>query len=212
MELDALCVISQFKTVQDLSPTQDLHRLEETSVLTENQHKYKQNTCGPHTKTRYLNPEPSSTHPLSSCLYLCCYYNNCVAGQSCPKGWIQLNNRCLIFVDKEFNFNLAEIFCNTFGGNLVSIHSRLENEVVRHLILAEAGSFQRSWIGFQDMDQEGVFEWTDGSTVDFTDWANNRPRTNSNLNCAEINFRGDSWNDMRCGAERPFVCARNVEY
>nr|XP_057934022.1 galactose-specific lectin nattectin-like [Doryrhamphus excisus] len=132
--------------------------------------------------------------------------------QCCPKGWIQLNDRCLHFVGAEFSFEIAETFCNILGGNLVSIHSRLENEMVRHLIMTETGSFEPSWIGFNDLDLEGEFVWTDGSTVDFTDWANNRPRTNANLNCVEINFRGETWNDRGCRAGRPSVCARPAKY
>ncbi|XP_054653069.1 galactose-specific lectin nattectin-like [Dunckerocampus dactyliophorus] len=133
-------------------------------------------------------------------------------GQSCPQNWTQLNERCFISLEENLRFADAESFCNGLGGNLASIHSELENEVVRQVILEQAGNFQRSWIGFNDAVQEGVFVWTDGSTVDFTDWANNRPRTNDNLNCAEINFRDEFWNDVGCRARRAFVCATDLGY
>ncbi|XP_061546852.1 galactose-specific lectin nattectin-like [Phycodurus eques] len=110
--------------------------------------------------------------------------------QYCPPRWTQLDNRCIIFQNEKLTFALAETVCNILGGNLVSIHNNLENEVVRHLILAGAGSFRRSWIGLHDRVEDGEFLWTDGSPFDFNDWANNRPRMNTNQDCTVINFQG----------------------
>nr|XP_061794468.1 galactose-specific lectin nattectin-like [Nerophis lumbriciformis] len=132
--------------------------------------------------------------------------------EDCPPGWTRLNNRCLLFQNERLNFALAETVCNVFGGNLVSIRTQLENEVVRHVILAGGGSFLRSWIGLHDRIEDGSFLWTDGSDFGFTDWANNRPRENTNQDCAEINFRGEFWNDINCRRRRPFVCAINLTH
>ncbi|XP_061693160.1 galactose-specific lectin nattectin-like isoform X1 [Syngnathoides biaculeatus] len=130
----------------------------------------------------------------------------------CPPEWTRLDNRCLIFQNEELNFALAETVCNILGGNLVSIHNSLENEVVRHLILAGAGSFQRSWIGLYDRIVDGEFLFTDGSPFDFDDWANGRPRVDTNQDCVEINFQGETWNDIRCAVRRSFVCAKDLKH
>ncbi|XP_051937142.1 galactose-specific lectin nattectin-like [Hippocampus zosterae] len=130
----------------------------------------------------------------------------------CPPGWTRLDNRCLIFQNEELNFALAETVCNMLGGNLVSIHSDLENQVVRQLILAGAGSFQLSWIGLHDRVEEGAFLWTDGSNFDFDDWGPGRPRTtDTNTDCTQINFQGEFWSDQRCGRQRSFVCAKDLK-
>ncbi|XP_061896727.1 galactose-specific lectin nattectin-like isoform X2 [Entelurus aequoreus] len=103
--------------------------------------------------------------------------------------------------------------CIILGGNLVSIHSTMENNLVRQLIFKSTGENGPTWIGFTDAVVEGSFIWTDGSIVDFTNWANNRPSSNGDRNCAIINFRGeDTWNDIRCIRRRPFVCARDVKH
>ncbi|XP_077438641.1 galactose-specific lectin nattectin-like [Vanacampus margaritifer] len=130
----------------------------------------------------------------------------------CPKGWTQLDNRCLIFQSEELNFRLSEIVCNILGGNLVSIHNQLENEVVRHLIFAALGSFERTWIGLYDRIEDGDYLWTDGTPADFFDWANGRPRMNTNQDCVEINFQTDFWNDRQCGGRLPFVCAMDLKH
>nr|XP_057934340.1 galactose-specific lectin nattectin-like [Doryrhamphus excisus] len=149
-------------------------------------------------------------------LLLCGITGSCsfvlYTGPSCPDGWTRLNHRCFNFLNENFRFADAETFCNALGGNLVSIHSQLENEVVRFLIEQGAGSARRTWIGFHDTVREGEFVWTDGSVVDFTDWANNRPRMNDMANCAEINFQGETWNDVRCSRQRSIVCTKDVKY
>ncbi|XP_037118790.1 ladderlectin-like [Syngnathus acus] len=134
-------------------------------------------------------------------------------GLRCPAGWIQLDTRCFIFQNEPLNFRLAETVCNILGGNLVSIHNQLENEVVRHVILAGAGSFARTWIGLYDRIMDGDYLWTDGSEVDFFDWANNRPTMNANQDCVEINFQNnDQWNDRACRGRLPFVCAKDLNH
>ncbi|XP_037126884.1 ladderlectin-like isoform X1 [Syngnathus acus] len=134
-------------------------------------------------------------------------------GPRCPAGWTKLDTRCFIFQNESLNFRLAETVCNILGGNLVSIHSQLENEVVRHMILAGAGSFARTWIGLYDRIVDGDYLWTDGSAVDFFDWAPGRPTMNNNQDCVEINFpNNDQWNDRGCGRRQPFVCAKDQNH
>ncbi|XP_019750261.1 galactose-specific lectin nattectin-like [Hippocampus comes] len=130
----------------------------------------------------------------------------------CPPGWTRLNSRCLLFQNERLQFILAETVCNVLGGNLVSIHNALENEVVRHLILEETGTFTPTWIGLHDKIEDGDFVWTDGSPFDFEDWANNRPRVDTNDDCAEINFQGQFWSDAGCNGRRRFVCAKKLKH
>ncbi|XP_061141761.1 galactose-specific lectin nattectin-like [Syngnathus typhle] len=133
-------------------------------------------------------------------------------GRHCPAGWTQLDTRCFIYQNEALNFRLAETVCNILGGNLVSIHSQLENEVVRHVILAGAGSFARTWIGLYDRIEDGDYLWTDGSEADFFDWGTNRPTMNTNEDCVEINFQNNRWNDRNCRGRLPFVCAKDLNH
>lgn len=55
---------------------------------------------------------------------------------------------------------------------LASIHSAAEN--ARVAALAQQVS-DHVWIGATDEAVEGTFEWTDGSTWDFTNWASGQP-------------------------------------
>ena len=49
--------------------------------------------------------------------------------------------------------------------------------------------------GFTDRRDEGNFEWTDGSCVDFTNWRPNEPNNLGNEDCTHA-YVGGIWNDL----------------
>uniref|UniRef100_A0A8C6URS8 C-type lectin domain-containing protein n=1 Tax=Neogobius melanostomus TaxID=47308 RepID=A0A8C6URS8_9GOBI len=82
----------------------------------------------------------------------------------CTMGWSRFGTRCFKFFNSEKTWTMAEESCNNLGGNLASIHSDEENAFINGLINGPA------WLGGNDMDQEGVWRWTDGSPWDYTKW------------------------------------------
>eukprot|EP01084_Bolivina_argentea_P094942 170695_1 len=68
----------------------------------------------------------------------------------------------------------SEAFCeNTFGTNLASIHSSTTNtedvvEICQAITPYSSSIEAHCWMGLNDIDSEGTFEWTDASTVDYT--------------------------------------------
>ncbi|XP_051924654.1 struthiocalcin-2-like isoform X3 [Hippocampus zosterae] len=132
----------------------------------------------------------------------------CVADNSCPKGWTQLNDRCFIFQDYPRAFADAESVCNILGGNLVSIDSALEYAVVLQVV--QDGTSDPSadvWIGLHRGLGDNLFFWTDGSDVGFTAFnANTNPG-----NCVEIEDDDLRWDTDLCSLANRFVCARDVK-
>ena len=58
----------------------------------------------------------------------------------------------------------------------------------------------RTWIGGNDIDEEGTWKWTDGSPFEFTFWNSGEPNNsgpNKNEDCMMHGFRG-KWNDGPC--------------
>ena len=87
--------------------------------------------------------------------------------------------------------------------NLATISSQAENDFVYSLTDAE---HPWVWIGLNDVDTEGVFEWASGETLTFTDWAG-EPNNLNNEDCARI--EGSGWNDAYCwfvDSRTAFVC------
>lgn len=92
---------------------------------------------------------------------------------------------------------------NTHGLNLVSIHSAEENEAVR---VALGGI--SAWIGFSDIDVEGLWGWTDNSGASYSNWNNGEPNNHgNNEHCAEfLSNPSGLWNDAPCDHDRRVVC------
>ncbi|XP_061551940.1 lactose-binding lectin l-2-like [Phycodurus eques] len=128
---------------------------------------------------------------------------------SCPKGWTRLNERCFLVVDKLENFADAEIACLSLGGNLASIRNAVEDEVVSALIVRFA-STENAWIGYNDIDTEGTFVWTDGTPPNtFNDFIG--VPSNPNDDCVQtFGTTLSNWDDLDCDLTVPFVCATNV--
>ena len=59
------------------------------------------------------------------------------------------------------------------GGTLAKIDSQAEQTVVFGLV---SGSSAPAWIGLTDLNEEGTFEYGDGTAFGgYTNWVNNQP-------------------------------------
>ena len=65
-----------------------------------------------------------------------------------------------------------------------------------------------AWFGGNDIEEEGVWKWTDNTPWDFTNWVPQEPNDlDGNQDCLQINW---SWDDAGCWVNKPFVCSKNV--
>ncbi|XP_061828791.1 struthiocalcin-2-like [Nerophis lumbriciformis] len=122
-------------------------------------------------------------------------------GGCCPKGWIQLDGFCYSLRHDLKPFDEAEAICRSFGGNLVSIHSFLENLVVYGLIEEENVEF--AWIGLHDPVGNGVFQWTDGASFGYDNFPKGQP---SDHGACVVIYRAGDWFVKDCSFTMPFVC------
>ena len=71
---------------------------------------------------------------------------------------------------EPLSWSQAEAEAQALGGHLVSI----DDAALQAWVTATFGG-QNLWIGLNDVDQEGSFVWSDGSSVDYTNWAPGEP-------------------------------------
>ena len=153
--------------------------------------------------------------------------------QSCTEKLIPLCN----YVDPKYfigyqtmNWGDARAFCIGFGSNLASVHSEYEfNQTKR--ICNESSSFGIGcWLGLNDYDNEGIWEWGDGTSTDYgfisnqinnstigdTPWAepgepNNYDGTEDcvimekDIDCYDNNMGVFKWNDQDCDMSLEYV-------
>jgi hypothetical protein len=87
----------------------------------------------------------------------------------------------------------AEAQANSLGGHLVAINSAAEEQLLLQLF----GGTEPFWIGLTDQQVEGVFMWTNGDPVTYTNWAPGEPNNENDEDYVNTNdFRGPGlWND-----------------
>ncbi|CAJ0924082.1 unnamed protein product, partial [Mesorhabditis belari] len=77
--------------------------------------------------------------------------------------WYKVSNQ-------RISFDEAEAYCASRKSHLVSIHSQEEHDFVWKLAKT-VNSWDGFWLGLKkNPNKENAFEWTDGSSVDFTNW------------------------------------------
>ena len=99
----------------------------------------------------------------------------------------------------------AEGYCNALGGTLASFQNRnaLSAIATATQLLFKTNGY---WIGFNNIDQDKGFVWSDKSPASFTNWAFGQPDNfNGRENCAEMRST-QLWSDSMCYLNRGWMC------
>ncbi|XP_042079589.1 lactose-binding lectin l-2-like [Haplochromis burtoni] len=131
---------------------------------------------------------------------------------NCPMFWYNFNGRCYKYVAAHMSWADAELYCVSQGANLVSIHSREEENFVRTLIKNFDHTEGITWIGLSDLHKEGRWMWSDGCAVRFVHWYPQQPDNWKGIeHCGHMNYSNvKKWNDFPCSVISPSVCATRI--
>uniref|UniRef100_A0A914W538 Fibrinogen C-terminal domain-containing protein n=1 Tax=Plectus sambesii TaxID=2011161 RepID=A0A914W538_9BILA len=107
-------------------------------------------------------------------------------------------------------FNAEDHCTNAFAGaHLVSVCSAFENANIM-AIVASAQSTPLAgpiWIGLNDIENLGTFQWNDGSSCPYANWQSGQPNINSTTQCVSLLATGNGkWTTENCAVEHYFVC------
>ncbi|XP_033107417.1 macrophage mannose receptor 1-like isoform X2 [Anneissia japonica] len=130
---------------------------------------------------------------------------------NCPSGWIEFNKRCYQFhgsiESDRFGWRDARDKCRNVGGDLVTIHDQRVNAFLTTKL---KGLDYRMWIGLSDLTTNKQFRWTDGTTVDYTNWAGGEPNeAGGGEDCVELigsEYQAGLWNDNSCDKMNGYIC------
>ncbi|XP_061852165.1 macrophage mannose receptor 1-like isoform X2 [Colius striatus] len=130
----------------------------------------------------------------------------------CPEGWQSVSQSSSCFKifqggrEKMQTWFGARDFCRAIGGDLASVHSEEEQNLIANL---KRDYFHFSyWMGLSALDSDRGFVWSDGSPVNFEKWANGEPNNyDGNEKCGVFNGYGNmNWNDLFCDYMQDYVC------
>ena len=127
----------------------------------------------------------------------------CSGKTYCPPSWLAFKDNCYLLVRVEYNYHAAEQHCQSLSekgrpAHLVSIQDEEENQFVAQYTKSVLGQERALWIGYNDIDVEGVFIWIDGSPVGYKSWATGFPAGSAygNQDCTAT--YNTMWTDAWC--------------
>ena len=131
----------------------------------------------------------------------------CTFETGCVVNYIGLDEYLVCTTDQlERSWPEARAFCQEYGGDLVQIESAEENVRVAEMLVRRFQEPSRAWMGYTDVDEEGIFSWVDGNDRPFSYWANRQPDDGEgNQDCAHWTDLSQ-WADGDCSDARGFVC------
>lgn len=93
----------------------------------------------------------------------------------------------------------ARAACEERGASLVKIESEDEDEFIAETMDPWDGEF--FWVGLNELDEEGTWVWTDGSTPAYLNFDDDQPdNRDGDQDCVIVN---DDWFDLHCNNDSP---------
>jgi len=111
------------------------------------------------------------------------------------------------YINTPKNWQEAKIHAKSIGAELVSIETAEENLKLIEFIKSKSISTP-IWIGANDINFEGQFDWSNGSNFIYSNWAANNPHNSTDLNCVQMTTNpneGYKWSDKSCDEEKTFI-------
>ncbi|CAJ0923472.1 unnamed protein product, partial [Mesorhabditis belari] len=126
-------------------------------------------------------------------------------------GWSYLAKTASLYKvpNQKMTFDEAVAYCASRESHLVSIHSQEEHDFVWKLAKTVSW-YDWFWIGLKrNPDKGNAFEWTDGSSVDFTNWRVEEPGSNTH---AYLHSFDGIWRAYYPTDQSYFICKRSFQF
>ncbi|KAM6174259.1 lymphocyte antigen 75 isoform 1-T1 [Erethizon dorsatum] len=130
----------------------------------------------------------------------------------CDAGWLPNNGFCYLLVNESGSWDEAQIKCKAFSGDLISIHSLADVEVVVTK-LHNGDAQEEIWTGLKNTNIPTLFQWSDGTEVTLTYWDENEPKVpyNKTPNCVSYSGKLGQWKVQSCEEKFKYVCKKKGE-
>ncbi|CAJ1072733.1 macrophage mannose receptor 1-like isoform X1 [Xyrichtys novacula] len=128
----------------------------------------------------------------------------------CPSPWIPYNGHCFHLNRQPQTWSGAQKECRKEGGDLATIN----NVEDQSFVISQLGyaSTDELWIGLNDIRTEGLFDWSEYSTVTFTSWEYGKPTVSGDSDdCVLIRGENGNWADRSCDEKHGFICMRQSD-
>ncbi|XP_008843960.1 lymphocyte antigen 75 isoform X1 [Nannospalax galili] len=130
----------------------------------------------------------------------------------CDADWLPNNGFCSLLLNESASWDEAYLKCKAFGGDLISIHSLADVEVVVTKLHSEDVK-EEIWTGLKNINTPTLFQWSDGTEVTLTYWAENEPNVpyNKTPNCVSYLGKLGQWKVQSCEKKLRYICKKKGE-
>ncbi|XP_014899448.1 macrophage mannose receptor 1-like isoform X1 [Poecilia latipinna] len=125
----------------------------------------------------------------------------------CPDHWIPYNGHCFYLQRTPKSWSSALTECRKEGSELVNIRN-IEDQ---SFVISQLGyaSTDELWIGLNDRTTEGLFDWSDHTTVTFTSWEPEEPTVSTDEeDCVLMKGENGNWADRSCDEKHGYICMK----
>ncbi|KAM4531180.1 C-type mannose receptor 2 [Odontesthes bonariensis] len=112
----------------------------------------------------------------------------------------------------QFNFQAtlswseARLSCQQQGADLLSITKLHEQTYINGLLTGYSAAL---WIGLNDLDISGGWQWSDSSPLKYLNWEPEQPNHAEEENCVVIRTESSGrWQNRDCSVALPYVCKK----
>ncbi|XP_019492375.1 PREDICTED: lymphocyte antigen 75 isoform X1 [Hipposideros armiger] len=130
----------------------------------------------------------------------------------CDAKWLPNNGFCYLLVNEHDSWDNAHMKCKAYSGDLISIHSLADVEVVVTK-LHKGDAEEATWTGLKNINTPALFQWSDGTEVTLTYWDENEPKVayNKTPNCVSYLGKLGQWKVQSCDEKLKYVCKKKGE-
>ncbi|XP_040831989.1 mannose-binding protein C isoform X2 [Ochotona curzoniae] len=126
------------------------------------------------------------------------------------KNWLffslgkKAGNKFFLNYHEMMTLDKAKALCAQFEASVATPQNAAENKAIQHVI------HENAIIGITDSAAEGLFQYLNGSTINYKNWNEHEPNdADSGEDCTVIMPNG-KWNDVPCSSPAYVVCEFSV--
>ncbi|XP_071944384.1 uncharacterized protein [Antedon mediterranea] len=122
------------------------------------------------------------------------------------------DGRCTRFIHKKQTRAQAQDACIRNGGELLTIRSEFQNKRIQSTIAYNGKALRTPWLGYNDMDNDGVWTWTSGLESPISKLINPKSgKYKYGLQCATFKPNG-YWRMTSCTDKASTICETDIKF
>lgn len=125
---------------------------------------------------------------------------------TCPAAYTYLLGNCYAIQESTSSWEQSEGECETQDGSLVSIFEYKSNRWIYEFARCEGYSGQPIWLGLEDQELLGNFQWIDKNDFTYRNWISGQPDNSGRCVVFSPNQQG-AWDDVPCSNSGFGLCA-----